>query len=548
MTEERIRSNIDKVFRGDPDLIILYQRAFADTSLGPRRLRLTVERLLRRMAWDLEREAVRPIEKMENLTCHFVHVKARFVADCIVEDCYDRCFEMPSQWMAPTRYENEDKSGFGRQSRDDEVRQLQPEEDFFKDPNMVYSLLVHSSAFQGFHSRLREFLSYTDQQSDTDRLPLNATEKSGPQLSLWNWMYYIHKALISAMGLVEPQLEPGHTRIRWQCKCGDSFFCDVQEYTPGGISRLKQRMTRSGCLNVTTSSSDQGAPEQRYTLRPPAWLRSTGRSISSILTRTANDTTFLPQHHRSTVSKFSTVSKPSPPALQRELYLMACMHRTQHHINVVQSLLEKIKTDRQLFCFLRKQLSQHRSLVGSILSMKKVERIFFVKFRLRKGSVAEVRHHKTCCTLQICECIPPHLKVLKPPMGSGEYDCNPPGPPDTWPPVCPEFMMHMLYSPDCIAEDDSSILEQLPKKMDCKLDEKTGSPPEGWGLYFQEETDISTTVGVVFIVIFIVSLLFLVFWIVLEHDIQGASGMSSYIIAVASMLGIWIATRSKSFG
>lgn len=102
--------------------------------------------------------------------------------------------------------------------------------------------------------------------------------------------------------------------------------------------------------------------------------------------------------------------------------------------------------------------------------------------------------------------------------------------------------------PNCIAEDDSSILEQLPKKMDTKLEEVTGPPPEGWGLYFQEDLDISAIIGVVFMVLFLASLLFLIRWTVLRDDIQGASGVSAYIVAVASMLGIWIATKSSSFG
>lgn len=133
-------------------------------------------------------------------------------------------------------------------------------------------------------------------------------------------------------------------------------------------------------------------------------------------------------------------------------------------------------------------------------------------------------------------------------MGSGEYDCSPSGPPDTWPPVCPEFMMHMLYAPDCLTDDDVSVLEQLPKKTDCKLGEATGPPPEGWGLYYQEDLDISAIIGIVFIILFVASLLFLLLWTVLKDDIQGGSGAGSYILAAGSMLGIWIATRSKSFG
>lgn len=129
-------------------------------------------------------------------------------------------------------------------------------------------------------------------------------------------------------------------------------------------------------------------------------------------------------------------------------------------------------------------------------------------------------------------------------MGSGEDDCNPSRPPDTWPPVYPEFMMHMLYFPGCIAEDDASILDQQPKKMDGKLEEVTGTPPEGWGLYFQEELDASAVIAVVFVFLFVASLLFLIIWTILKNDIQDASGVSAYNVAFASMLGIWIATRT----
>lgn len=107
--------------------------------------------------------------------------------------------------------------------------------------------------------------------------------------------------------------------------------------------------------------------------------------------------------------------------------------------------------------------------------------------------------------------------------------------------------MHMLCSPDCIDEADSLVLEQLPKKTYDKLQEGVGPPPEGWGLYFQEGVDISTIIGVVFVILFLASFLFLILWTLLEDDIQGASGVSAYIAAVASMAGIWIAARSRSF-
>ena len=130
-------------------------------------------------------------------------------------------------------------------------------------------------------------------------------------------------------------------------------------------------------------------------------------------------------------------------------------------------------------------------------------------------------------------------------MGSGEYDCSLP---DTWPPVCPEYMMHLLYEPACLPEKSTLYLKRLPKKLHEKLSEPMDNNASvGWGLYFQEYADDSTIIGIVFLILFLASLLFLVFWTALKDDIQGASGVSAYIIAVASMVGIWIAMRSKSF-
>jgi hypothetical protein len=106
--------------------------------------------------------------------------------------------------------------------------------------------------------------------------------------------------------------------------------------------------------------------------------------------------------------------------------------------------------------------------------------------------------------------------------------------------------MHMLYEPDCFEEGDASILDLLPRRTRGEL-QVTGTPVEGWGIYYQERQDISSTLGTMFTVFFLASLLFLVLWTVFKGDIQGGSGVSAYIIAVASMLGIWVAARNGSF-
>jgi hypothetical protein len=84
-------------------------------------------------------------------------------------------------------------------------------------------------------------------------------------------------------------------------------------------------------------------------------------------------------------SKVSTASQQTGPIPERERYLLICMHRTQHHVNVNQESLQDVTTDRKLFCFLKKQLRTHRGRFHSLISMKRVQKIFFVKVSFLKS-------------------------------------------------------------------------------------------------------------------------------------------------------------------
>ncbi|KAH6621811.1 hypothetical protein C7974DRAFT_338546 [Boeremia exigua] len=530
-----------RILQGDQRLLKLYRLATENAEIGSDGLQQNLGRLLKQMSQDLRVEANK---ELEELASRFVELKARSMAHCIVEDL--RVTRVVPQRPA------EEKDGDSESDHEDNSIN----EDRFEDLTIFRTFLVESQAFQTFQSRLAAFVipkptQATEAKITDENTDLNEQRPESICRTGWfrNFCMAIRECVTT--GFVEPQIAPKSVRVKWHCRCGDAFSSDVFEYRSGGIHRLKERMQRSGCRNVTITTCNQQLPRNSFTLQTPPWLQKVKRKMSatlSLFTRASPDEMYLPQHKTSNVVQASKATKPSKPVSHRELYLMSCIHRTQHHITVTQDLLEDITTDQQLFYFLKHQLKLYRGSFRNLLSMRRVQRIFFVKFRLHKNSVAQVRHHTYCCTQSICECIPPQHKVIKPPMGSGEYACNPSGPPDTWPPVCPEFMMHMFYSPQCIAKDDTLVLEQIPKKMDCRLDETSGSRLEGWGLYFQEDIDVSTIIVVLFTTLFVASLLFLIIWTVLKDDIQGASGVSAYIVAVASMAGIWVCTKSKSFG
>jgi hypothetical protein len=137
-------------------------------------------------------------------------------------------------------------------------------------------------------------------------------------------------------------------------------------------------MQRSNGTKVAGVSYNEDPAGQRYKFRPPPWFQSATRKLSSALTRSSIDQAGLPQHITPTLSRAPVALDTSLPP-QRELFLMSCIHRTEHHVNVLQDSIKQIATDRQLFFFLRNQLRTHRGRFTGFLSMRRVRRINFVK-------------------------------------------------------------------------------------------------------------------------------------------------------------------------
>ena len=134
------------------------------------------------------------------------------------------------------------------------------------------------------------------------------------------------------------------------------------------------------------------------------------------------------------------------------------------------------------------------------------------------------------------------------PSPDAEYRCSPYGPLDTWPPVLSEELMCMLKAPLEIDKDETFILDQLPKRICGMLQGQAGQPSEGWGMYFEEGLDFDFIIGVIFAIFVLASLLFGILWTVLEMDIQGAFGISSYMVTASSVFLAWMASRAKNFG
>jgi hypothetical protein len=66
---------------------------------------------------------------------------------------------------------------------------------------------------------------------------------------------------------------------------------------------------------------------------------------------------------------------------------------------------------------------------------------------------------------------------------------------------------------------------------------------EGWGLLFQEGWDWPVIWSILLVFFVLPSIVFLVIWSILKADIQGASSVAAYWVAVGTIFLGYIATR-----
>lgn len=97
-------------------------------------------------------------------------------------------------------------------------------------------------------------------------------------------------------------------------------------------------------------------------------------------------------------------------------------------------------------------------------------------------------------------------------------------------------MLHYFKHPHLIDEREQSILNQLPKRNCGELQADGRIPAEGWGLYYEEDWDFRLIIGVIAGVTIVASIVFGVSWTLDRDDIQGAWGVSSYMVTTCALV------------
>lgn len=148
--------------------------------------------------------------------------------------------------------------------------------------------------------------------------------------------------------------------------------------------------------------------------------------------------------------------------------------------------------------------------------------------------------HEHACTKDSCICLPPPEKVE--PEPTAEYHCQP-VPPAHIPPIGENFLMHSFSNPSCIHPWQTWVFSQFPKRTCGRLRGEFTMPVEGWGILFQEGWDWPAIWSILLMFFVLPSIAFLIFYTVFKGDVQGASAVAAYWVAVGTIFLGYIATR-----
>ncbi len=123
---------------------------------------------------------------------------------------------------------------------------------------------------------------------------------------------------------------------------------------------------------------------------------------------------------------------------------------------------------------------------------------------------------------------------LPPPDLRDVYRYNP-IPADKIPPVGENHFLHLCIHPEC-ADETGILFDRIPKKLKERLSvcPQKGSSL-GWGIHFVEGWHFGVITLLAYTILMLASFVFFVCWAVLKKDVQGASGVSTYVLAFLTL-------------
>jgi hypothetical protein len=135
---------------------------------------------------------------------------------------------------------------------------------------------------------------------------------------------------------------------------------------------------RPSCSKITATAFSESSSKPAYSSAPFNIVRVACRKTMNSFRKDPVSTTAPSQDHSPQVAGEDVEAESAIPSTQT-LLLLAGLHKWQDNIFLAQDDVEKVKTDRELFCFMREQLDSRYNSLQRFFSTTRVKFIHFSK-------------------------------------------------------------------------------------------------------------------------------------------------------------------------
>jgi len=332
----------------------------------------------------------------------------------------------------------------------------------------------------------------------------------------------------SAQGLLLPR-GSNNTDVHTQ-ECGQNMYDDFIEQRPGAAYELE--MMLNGNINQAPASGREqpsGADSSR-------WSSSTLQSMRGFIDRSQTTAQTKLQIDPRAYDPRPKEGEEATTVIDcdpESRWLLVCAKAKERPTSLSQLDICSTSTAKELFDNLREAYLELKSRWSRWFSLRRVQSIRFVQVSLdrkkwrRADSLEQFElHRKDFVDIRKVPDMPPEKR-------RDEYLYQPC---DHIPPVGEHLMAHLFHHLEDANEGSITCLRAPKKRKAILIVCAQQGTSVGWGIHLVEEWVVSGLWLLSLALFMLGSLVFGICWAVLRHDVQGASGVAAYMVALVGLV------------
>lgn len=311
--------------------------------------------------------------------------------------------------------------------------------------------------------------------------------------------------------IFEAPSQHGKVRVRWACRCGKPMYDDYKELVPGAVQEFEQQLVNHFSQAANGLRERQGTGRRADSSSLYSWITNAPRRLWGSFKRSDEEQLPVTRAPAVGIQPQAAATAASGGEL---LFLLLCAHvKSGSAPRLLQGRADDLTSDQDFFAFM-KELYLRQCKVDkwpSLLSIRKIQDIRFVRFELLRNNLVNIRGDRP---------MPDSPDYIPFPTNIGMD-----------PPIAGNLLTHLF---ECPYDADTVLFlaKRIPRKRKNELRIcEIARCAEGWGLHLVPGINWAKVcaVGLVFLAI---SLVFGIIWSVARKNVSEGFQVTSCLMVL----------------